>query len=215
VYARRRHDRGPLLAHGSLGALRSQGSSRIAYARQIKIVMRPATIISILRESHLPFSKNDYNSNRPHTSLCVPNFIRIDYVIESPKVSGDDRSVLPPPDPFRPAVKSKSRLEAENAALRRQLIILRRKGRERDEQSRLDEHWRAASCVDGPQVARVIFVRSAGRLQSCVRPWKWSKVARPDAWAEWLVETSSYTPSRAVPTVSPSDQRRDLFSMGA
>jgi hypothetical protein len=50
-----------LLAHGSLGALRSQGSSRAAYARQIEIVMRPATIISILRESHLPFSKNDYN----------------------------------------------------------------------------------------------------------------------------------------------------------
>jgi hypothetical protein len=51
-----------LLAHGSLGALRSQGSSRVAYARQIEIVMRLATIISILRESHLPFSKNDYNS---------------------------------------------------------------------------------------------------------------------------------------------------------
>jgi hypothetical protein len=31
--------------------------------------MRPATIISILRESHLPFSKNDYIGNRPHTSL--------------------------------------------------------------------------------------------------------------------------------------------------
>jgi hypothetical protein len=29
----------------------------------------------------------------------------------------------------------------------------------------------AASCVDGPQLARVIFVRSAGRLQSCVRPF--------------------------------------------
>src|SRR5260221_8859481 len=58
-----------LLARGSLGALRSQGSWRIACARQIEIVMRPATIISILRESHLPFSKNDYNSNRPHTSL--------------------------------------------------------------------------------------------------------------------------------------------------
>jgi hypothetical protein len=47
----------PIIPHGSLGALRSQGSSRIAYARQIEIVMRPATIISILRESHLPFSK--------------------------------------------------------------------------------------------------------------------------------------------------------------
>jgi hypothetical protein len=53
-------------------ALRSQGSSRIVYARQIEIVMRPATIISILRESHLPFSKNDYNSNTPHTSRLTP-----------------------------------------------------------------------------------------------------------------------------------------------
>ena len=31
--------------------------------------------------------------------MCTENFIRIDYVIEPPKVSGDDRSVLPPPDP--------------------------------------------------------------------------------------------------------------------
>jgi hypothetical protein len=29
----------------------------------------------------------------------------------------------------------------------------------------------AASCVDGPQLARVIFVKSTGRLQSCVRPF--------------------------------------------
>jgi hypothetical protein len=29
----------------------------------------PVTFISILRESHLPFSKNDYNSNRPHRNL--------------------------------------------------------------------------------------------------------------------------------------------------
>jgi hypothetical protein len=34
------------------------GSSRIAYARQIEIV--PAIFISILRESYLPFSKNDF-----------------------------------------------------------------------------------------------------------------------------------------------------------
>ena len=74
MYARRRHDRRPLLAHGSLGALRSQGSSRIAYARQIEIVMRPRNhYFDLMCESHLPFSKNDYNSNRPHTSLCVPN----------------------------------------------------------------------------------------------------------------------------------------------
>jgi hypothetical protein len=37
--------------------------------RQIEIV--PAIFISILRESHLPFSKDDYDSNRPHTSLTT------------------------------------------------------------------------------------------------------------------------------------------------
>jgi hypothetical protein len=45
------------------------------------------------------------------------------------------------------------------------------------------------------------------------RPEGWA--ARPDAWAEWLVDTSSYAPSRAVPSVSPSDQRRDVFPMEA
>jgi hypothetical protein len=40
---------------------------RIADARQIEIVMRHATFISTLRESHLPF-QDDY-SNRPHTIL--------------------------------------------------------------------------------------------------------------------------------------------------
>jgi hypothetical protein len=30
---------------------------------------------------------------------------------------------------------------------------------------------KAASCVDGPQLARVIFAKSTGRLQSCVRPF--------------------------------------------
>src|SRR5258708_35940584 len=54
---RRWHDRRLLLHHGSLGALRSQGGFRIAYARKIEIEMRPAMFISILRESHLRFSK--------------------------------------------------------------------------------------------------------------------------------------------------------------
>ena len=50
---------------------------------------------------------------------------------ESPNVSDDDRSVLLLPSPVRLAFKSKSRLEAENAALRHQLVILRRKVRGR------------------------------------------------------------------------------------
>jgi hypothetical protein len=53
-------------------------------------------------------------------------------VSESPNVSGDDRSVLRLfLGLFASPFKSKSRLEAENAALRRQLIILRRKVRGR------------------------------------------------------------------------------------
>jgi hypothetical protein len=53
--------------HGSLGALRSQGSSRIAYARQIEIVTRPATLFQPY-VSHTYLSENDC-STRPHTSL--------------------------------------------------------------------------------------------------------------------------------------------------
>jgi hypothetical protein len=52
------------------------------------------------------------------------NSVRLDYVTESPNVSGDDRPVVLLPDPVRLAVQVKSRLEAENAALRHQLIVL-------------------------------------------------------------------------------------------
>jgi len=37
--------------------------------------------------------------------VCTENFVRIDYVTESPNVSGDDRPVLPPPHPVRLAVQ--------------------------------------------------------------------------------------------------------------
>ena len=37
--------------------------------------------------------------------VCTENLIRIDCVTESPNVSGDDRSVLPLPDPVRFAVQ--------------------------------------------------------------------------------------------------------------
>ena len=70
--------------------------------------------------------------------MCTENFIRIDYVIESQAAMIALFCLLL--TLFASPFKSKSRLEAENAALRHQLIILRRKGRERDEQSRLDEH---------------------------------------------------------------------------
>jgi hypothetical protein len=47
-------------------------------------------------------------------------------VIESPNVGGDDRSVMLLVALFASPFKSKCRLEAENAALRHQLIVLRR-----------------------------------------------------------------------------------------
>ena len=37
--------------------------------------------------------------------VCTENSVRIDYVIESPNVSGDDRSVLPLPGLVRLAVQ--------------------------------------------------------------------------------------------------------------
>jgi hypothetical protein len=49
VYARQWHDRRPFLAHGSLGAPRSQGGFGLAYAQKIEIEMRPAIFYFDLR----------------------------------------------------------------------------------------------------------------------------------------------------------------------
>jgi hypothetical protein len=43
------YDRRPFLAHGSLGAPRSQGGFRLAYAQKIEIEMRPAIFYFDLR----------------------------------------------------------------------------------------------------------------------------------------------------------------------
>jgi putative ABC transport system substrate-binding protein len=37
--------------------------------------------------------------------VCTENSVRIDYVTESPNLSGDDRAVRPPPDPVRLAAQ--------------------------------------------------------------------------------------------------------------
>ena len=37
--------------------------------------------------------------------VCTENSVRIDYVTESPNVSGDDRAAMLPPDPVRLAVQ--------------------------------------------------------------------------------------------------------------
>jgi hypothetical protein len=40
-------------------------------------------------------------------AVCTENLIRIDCVTESPNVNGDDRALLPLPDPVRLAVQVK------------------------------------------------------------------------------------------------------------
>ena len=44
------------------------------------------------------------NDNLCHP-VCTENLIRIDCVTESPNVNGDDRALLPLPDPVRLAVQ--------------------------------------------------------------------------------------------------------------
>ena len=43
--------------------------------------------------------------NAPDIPVCTENLIRIDCVTESPNVNGDDRALLPLPDPVRLAVQ--------------------------------------------------------------------------------------------------------------
>jgi hypothetical protein len=60
--------------------------------------------------------------------VCTENLVRIDLMRESLNVGHDGRAAL---TLFASSFKSKSRLEAENAALRHQLIVLQRKVRGR------------------------------------------------------------------------------------
>ena len=63
--------------------------------------------------------------------VCTENSVLVDCVNESPNVSGDDRSLMLPFELVVSPLKSESQLEAENAALRHQLIVLQRKVRRR------------------------------------------------------------------------------------
>jgi hypothetical protein len=74
------------------------------------------------------------------------NSILIDYVTESPNVGGDDLAALFFLALFVSPFKSKSRLEAESAALRHQLIVLQRRVRS-------THKW--GSLVPGPAVSMV------------------------------------------------------------
>ena len=71
--------------------------------------------------------------------VCTENSIRVDHVSKSLNVSDDDRAILLWVALFVSPFKSKSRLETENASLRHQLVILRRKVRGRVRLTDADE----------------------------------------------------------------------------
>ena len=48
---------------------------------------------------------NQQSTHRTQSRVCTENLIRIDCVTESPNVNGDDRALLPLPDPVRLAVQ--------------------------------------------------------------------------------------------------------------
>src|ERR1700692_4242905 len=53
--------------------------------------------------------------------------------------------------------------------------------------------WEAASFVDGPQLARAFFVRSTGRLQSCVQPFG---AISHDRWPLWFPQIEALSVGR-------------------
>ena len=59
--------------------------------------------------------------------MRTENLIRIEPVRESPQAGGDDRADPPGLEPVGRTLQVEERLEAENAALRQQLVVLRRK----------------------------------------------------------------------------------------
>ncbi len=59
--------------------------------------------------------------------MCTENLVRIELVIESLPLAGMIALIFLALNPLAAIVKSKRRLEAENAALRQQLIVLQRK----------------------------------------------------------------------------------------
>ena len=94
--------------------------------------------------------------------VCTENVVRIELVMESGHAWGDDHADFLAPNLLAALVKSKIRLEAENAALRQQLIVLQRKMRGR------------ARFSNGDMIARIslhlnlvaAFFKSKSRLEA-------------------------------------------------
>jgi hypothetical protein len=97
--------------------------------------------------------------------VCIENVVRFDLVIESLNVGGDGRLILLLLSLGASFFKSKSRLEAENAALRQQLIVLRRKVRGRVQLTNSDRLFFVLCCIAG------FHQSSAPSRPSDPRPW--------------------------------------------
>ena len=124
--------------------------------------------------------------------MCVENLIRIDCVSESPKRQRDGRAALLLPDPVRLAVQVEERLEAENATLRHQLIVLRRRVRGRTQLTNGDRLFLVQLYRWFPSVLRAITIIRPGTLVRWHRAgfrryWRWksrSLGGRPQIDAE-------------------------------
>jgi hypothetical protein len=88
--------------------------------------------------------------------VCTENLFRVDDVMESPKLA--DGLLCFVLTVLVSAFKSKSRLEAENAALRHQLIVLRRKVRSRPQLTNNDRWFFVQLYRRFPSILQVLTI---------------------------------------------------------
>ena len=112
------------------------------------------------KQSRLPKASppngSSQSSDRGSTSsvgygrpVRAENVVRFDLVTESPNVGRDVRPAMFLFEPVGLALKSTSRLEAENAALRDQLLVLQRKVRGRAQFTNRAIACSSSSCIVG------------------------------------------------------------------
>jgi hypothetical protein len=110
------------------------------------------------------------NTHRSQTAVCTEKPIRIEPVRELHHVGGVIALILLALKLLAAHIKSKSRLEAENAVLRHQLIVLRRKVHGRVQLSNAD---------------RLFFVQLYRGLPSIL---KLISIVRPETLVRWHCE---------------------------
>jgi len=115
---------------------------------------------------------------RPFLAVCIENLIRFECLTESLNVSDDGLTMLLS-DAVGLAVQVEDRLEAENAALRHQLIVLQRKVRGRVHFTNSDRLFFIQLYRWFPSVLRLRF-QSNGMPPSVTRWIKLSKCSKGD-----------------------------------